>query len=174
MSSTRPNLTQPHLSLDEKSFQGLLAAAFTIQEHNDRRRLAQRDQRQNQIETQIETKTESIPEPESRSLCPQCGARKPSEESLCGNCGMDELRPGERLQRNWASMWLMSQEQGLWPERSADTAGAIETSREATNEDGPQFRAKHPNREQVANPVTASNFLALPVAKKAGERIVLQ
>jgi hypothetical protein len=33
-----------------------------------------------------------------------------------------ELRPGERLQHNWASMWMMSQERGLWPERSAEVA----------------------------------------------------
>jgi hypothetical protein len=31
------------------------------------------------------------------------------------------FRPGERLQHNWASMWLMSQEQGLFPERSDET-----------------------------------------------------
>ena len=34
--------------------------------------------------------------------------------------GAEEFRPGERLQRNWASMWLMSQERGLWPERSGE------------------------------------------------------
>src|SRR5450755_465547 len=151
MSSTRPNLTQPHLSLDEQSFQGLLAAAFTIQDHNDRRRQARQEA----------PKIESIPGPESRSLCPQCGAQKASEESRCGSCGLDELRPGERLQRNWASMWLMSQEQGLWPERSADSAGKIERV-EGAHEDGPQFPAKRPNREQAVSAVTASNFLALP------------
>jgi hypothetical protein len=38
MSLTRPNLKRPHPTLDEPSFQGLLSAAFTIQEHNDQLR----------------------------------------------------------------------------------------------------------------------------------------
>lgn len=130
MSATRPNLTQPHLTLDEQSFQGLLSAAFTIQEHNDRRKQAR----------QTTEEAESRREPESQNVCPHCGAQKPADESRCGNCGSDELRPGERLQRNWASMWLMSQEQGLWPERSPE-------SDEATQLTGP-------------------NYLALPIAKK--------
>lgn len=162
MSSTQPNLTQPHLSLDEQSFQGLLAAAFTIQEHNDRRKQARQE----------EARTQSVPEPESRSLCPRCGAQKTSEESDCDSCGVDELRPGERLQRNWASMWLMSQEQGLWPERSADSAGTIGRV-EGAHEDVPQFFAAQPNREPVERAVTASNFLALPSAKKTGKEPTL-
>src|ERR1700732_215563 len=102
MASNRPNLT-----LDEQSFEGLLSAAFTIQEHNDRLKQAQ----------------PAPAEPEPHSICPHCGAPKPAaampaEGSRCASCGLDELRPGERLQRNWASMWLMSQEQRLWPERS--------------------------------------------------------
>src|SRR5208337_5573443 len=59
-------------------------------------------------------------EPDANSVCPHCGALKPAEGSRCESCGLDEFRPGERMQRNWASMWLMSQEQGLWPERSSD------------------------------------------------------
>src|SRR5208337_2213862 len=70
MPSNRPNLT-----LDEQSFQGLLSAAFIIQEHNDR----------------------------------QKQARQAQAESEGGSRGLDGLRPGERLQHNWASMWLMSQ-----------------------------------------------------------------
>ncbi|HKM46881.1 MAG TPA: hypothetical protein VJX69_04810 [Terriglobales bacterium] len=81
MPSSRPNLT-----LDERSFEGLLSAAFIIQEHNDRQKQA----RQARAEAQGESS------------------------------GADEFRPGERLQRNWASMWLMSQERGLWPERSGE------------------------------------------------------
>jgi len=79
MSSSRPNLT-----LDEQSFQGLLSAAFIIQEHNDRKKQTR----------PVEAEGESS--------------------------GVDELRPGERLQRNWASMWQMSQERGFWPERSGE------------------------------------------------------
>src|SRR5512141_1461416 len=85
MPSSRPNLT-----LDERSFQGLLSAAFIIQEHNDRQKRAR--------QAQAEAKGEST--------------------------GADDLRPGERLQRNWASMWLMSQERGLWQERSGEPSEA--------------------------------------------------
>jgi hypothetical protein len=100
MPSHRANLT-----LDEKSFQGLLAAAFTIQEHNDRRKLAGRRE------------SNAAADPELGNICQHCGAPKAAEETHCPSCSLDEFRPGERLQRNWASMWLMSQEQGLWPER---------------------------------------------------------
>ncbi|MGA7631981.1 MAG: hypothetical protein WCB11_14545, partial [Terriglobales bacterium] len=41
MSTSRPSPTRLHLTLDEQSFQGLLSAAFTIQEHNDRRQQEQ-------------------------------------------------------------------------------------------------------------------------------------
>ena len=99
MPSNRPNLL-----LDEQSFQGLLAAAFTIQAHND------------QIKQARLTRTE----PEASSDFRQGSARKPAEEPQPDSSGQTEFRPGERMQRNWASMWLMSQEQGLWPERSSD------------------------------------------------------
>jgi hypothetical protein len=83
----------PKLSLDESAFEGLLSAAFTIQEHNDRQKRAhERD-----AGTAI-------------NLCPHCGAQKPSNASACDVCGLEEFRPGERLQRNWASMWLHSQD----------------------------------------------------------------
>ncbi len=95
MPSSRPNLT-----LDEQSFQGLLSAAFIVQEHNDR----------------------------------QKQARKAQADAQSESSGAEEFRPGERLQRNWASMWLMSQERGLWPERSGEI-------REA-----PQIAAAHSNR----------------------------
>jgi hypothetical protein len=101
MPSHRANLT-----LDEKSFQGLLAAAFTIQEHNDRRKQAGRRE------------SNAATGPEPGSICQHCGAAKAAEEARCPSCGLEEFRPGERMQRNWASMWLMSQEQGLWPEHS--------------------------------------------------------
>jgi len=92
MSSSRPKL-----KLDEQSFQDMLAAAFTIQEHNAKRKRA-------------------LP-PEQ--VCGQCGVPVKEDELLCGRCAGEGLRPGEQLQRKWASLWLMSQEQGLWPERSS-------------------------------------------------------
>jgi hypothetical protein len=93
MSSSRPKL-----KLDEQSFQDMLAAAFTIQEHNAKRKSA-------------------LP-PEH--VCGQCGVPVKEGELLCGRCAGEEPRPGEQLQRKWASLWLMSQEQGLWPERSTE------------------------------------------------------
>jgi hypothetical protein len=90
MSSSRPKMM-----LDEQSFQDMLAAAFTIQEHN-----AQRKRRLH-------------PEP----IC-QCGAPLKDGAVLCQQCtGGAGSRPGEELQRKWASLWMMSQEQGLWSER---------------------------------------------------------
>lgn len=102
MSSSRPKL-----KLDEQSFQDMLAAAFTIQEHNAKRKRALPPER----------------------VCGQCGAPFKEGELRCGRCAGEELRPGEQMQRKWASLWLMSQEQGLWPERSteAQTEGQEET-----------------------------------------------
>jgi hypothetical protein len=114
MPSDRTNLT-----LDEQSFQGLLAAAFTIQEHNDRRNPTRLAATQTKAEL-----PEFPPGPKAvvkaDKICPHCGTPKADEKLPCEKCGQDEFRPGERLQRNWASMWLMSQEQGAWPERSEE------------------------------------------------------
>lgn len=94
------------LKLDEQSFQDLLAAAYTIQEHNAKRKRG----------------------PEAPRVCCHCGAPVKDGELLCGACGVEQFRPGERLQRNWASLWLMSQRQGLWPERSGrEGDAALET-----------------------------------------------
>ncbi len=134
MPSNRPNLT-----MDEQSFQSLLSAAFTIQEHNDHRkqvRLTQAD-------------LEACLEPEAHNVCPHCGAPKRAEGSRCQSCGLDEFRPGERLQHNWASMWLMSQEQGLWPERSPEAGEAAQPLRQGTQqEDVPPFAPKRQPRAQ--------------------------
>jgi hypothetical protein len=83
----------PNLTLDERAFEGLLSAAFTIQEHNDRQKRAHESDASTAI-----------------NVCPHCGAQKSSNASPCGVCGLDEFRRGERLQRNWASMWLHSQD----------------------------------------------------------------
>src|SRR5271167_4524342 len=129
MPTHQPNLTRSPLTLDQQSFQELLSAAFTIQEHNDRKKQA----RETEVE-QSSVEAEVRAEPEATTVCNQCGALKPVAESHCPSCS-DELRPGERLQRNWASMWLMSQEQGLWPERSVN---ALEVAkREAAAKDSP-------------------------------------
>jgi hypothetical protein len=121
MPSSRPNLT-----LDERSFQGLLSAAFIIQEHNDRRKQA----RQAEAETEGESN------------------------------GAEGFRPGERLQRSWASMWLMSQEQGLWPERSGEI-------REGPARDGPLLHAKMTKErtDSIHDPERGGPVLAEPAAQ---------
>jgi hypothetical protein len=95
MPSSRRNLT-----LNEQSFQELLSAAFIIQEHNEQRK------RTRQAPAEAEGK--------------RVGRGGDGAHSESG--GMDELRPGELLQHKWASMWRMSQERGLRPERSAEVA----------------------------------------------------
>ena len=82
--------------LDEQSFQDMLEAAYTIQEHNAKRRRALQ------------------PQP----ACSRCGEPVVEGERLCRKCAGEEPRPGEKLQQKWASMWMMGQEQGLWPEPS--------------------------------------------------------
>ncbi|HLX86054.1 MAG TPA: hypothetical protein VKR59_19295 [Terriglobales bacterium] len=112
------------LSMDEQSFQGLLSAAFIIQEHNDRRK---REQVETERESGIEPfGLEAASETVSPQVCSSCGSPKTDGDgALCATCAAEPLRPGERLQRNWASMWLMSQGQSLWaesPQESLDDA----------------------------------------------------
>jgi len=154
----------PNLTLDEQSFQGLLAAAFTIQQHNARLQQA----RQPQAEPESHVEPESNSEMGAIPVCPQCGAPKPADAPNCQSCGVDELRPGERLQHNWASMWLMSQEHGLWPDRPP--ARRDVPSREGAQEDVPPLEAKRQPRAQTAPEFAASNCLALPVARKESAR----
>jgi ribosomal protein L40E len=152
MPSNRPNLT-----LDEQSFQELLSAAFTIQEHNDYLRQAQPAQ----------AEPEAHSEPEAQSVCQHCGAPKPTDASLCPNCGLDEFRPGERMQRKWASMWLMSQEQVLWPERSPET-------RDATQKDVlPRAAERTPLTHSVSDP-GSSGLFDLPVPGAAAKKTIAQ
>jgi ribosomal protein L40E len=144
MPSNRPNLT-----LDAQAFQDLLSAAFTIQEHNEHLRQLHPPQ----------AEPEAHSEPEAQSVCQQCGAPKPTDATRCQNCGSDEFRPGERMQRKWASMWLMSQEQDLWPERAPETPDA--TRKEVP----PRASERTPLTDSASDP-TSSGLLALPVAKE--------
>jgi hypothetical protein len=105
MSSDRAKLV-----LDEQSFQGLLAAAFTIQEHNARMNSAEPSSPPADVPRQKEA---APPEAQSApSTCNQCGTPLPAANASCPNCAVPSFRQGERLQRNWASLWQMSQEQG--------------------------------------------------------------
>jgi hypothetical protein len=103
-------LTRPKLQLDEQSFQGLLAAAFTIQEHADILRQV----------TQVSPKVDPKLEVEAPKLCPHCAAPLNNDQSRCAQCGLEEFRPGERMQRRFASLWEMSQEHGVRQERPPD------------------------------------------------------
>jgi ribosomal protein L40E len=139
MSSNRPNLM-----LDEQSFQGLLAAAFTIQEHNDRIR-------QNR-ETASESAARSTTE--ATGTCPRCGAPKPAEAQRCQICSLDDFRPGERLQHNWASMWMMGQKQGLWPDHPPQvgkTTAEVGQAASRIREDTEQLVSRAAERESLTD-----------------------
>lgn len=145
-----------NLTLDEQFFQSVLSAAFTIQEHNDRRKLArQTPARQTQAE------------PEADRLCEHCGALIPADASRCGSCGQDEFHPGERMQPNWASMWPMSQEQTLWPQRSPEI-------REGPRTGVPPLDAERTPRAQAPPDSVGPSFLVLPVAKEAAKETIRQ
>ena len=109
MSPNRPNLI-----LDEQSFEGLLSAAFIIQEHNDHIKQAR--------QTKASGESRHLP---TNIVCRHCGAVKTSAGSHCQSCGLEDFRPGERLQRNWASMWLRSQYQVQGQEHPLVTDDAI-------------------------------------------------
>ena len=101
MSSPRPKIV-----LDEQSFQGLLAAAFTIQDYLDRDAVDWSD-----------LPSEPPPaRPRPPKLCAQCGLPLAKEGAPCAACGAEPLRAGEHLQQLWASMWQVSQERGLAPQ----------------------------------------------------------
>src|SRR5260370_1018637 len=150
MLSNRSNLI-----LDEQTFQGLLSAAFTIQEHNDWQKLArQTPARQTQAEP------EAHPEPKADRLCQHCGAPMPAEASRCGNCGLDAFRRAESMQPNWASMWLMSQEHGLWPECPPEIG------------EGARKAVKPPAAKRTSQDFASNGFLASPVTKEDAKETV--
>ena len=141
MSSTRSKL-----QLDEQSFQGLLAAAFTIQEHADL------------LKSVKEVTSKVAPEPEAAAprLCRHCSAPLKKDESRCGQCGLEEFRPGERMQRKFASLWEMSQEHGVHQERSPQqneesvlelASSGLSTLSEAGSQ-SPDPRTSHHDAEQ--------------------------
>ena len=120
------------LVLDEQSFQGLLAAAFTIQEHNARMNSGDpldggtdAPAPPNADPPQVKTSPPAIPTSDEvkakppqvsaspLSNCRDCGGPLPSADANCPNCNVPNFRPGERLQRNWASLWQMGKEQGF-------------------------------------------------------------
>jgi len=143
--------TGSKLKLDEQSFQGLLAAAFTIQEHNAKRKRTAADVSQVSAET----------EP-SVSRCPRCTSPLKDEDSICEHCGYDPVRPGERMQRKYASLWEMSQEQGV----RRDPAKREESEAKALPP-APETPAEVPaveNREEIRILDVPENSRALEVS----------
>lgn len=149
MPSNRHNLI-----LDEEAFQGLLAAAFIVQEYSDRQKNdPQKYDRLEWARQQLEAHG-ARPPATSGGVCLQCGTRKPDGESLCQSCGRDELRPGERLQHNWASMWLISKEHDpgtLPPPRAASDEANGEAMDEMTD-DRTENYISHEDLDLVRSP----------------------
>lgn len=141
--STPMSPTRPKLKLDEQSFQDMLGAAFTIQEHNAQRKRA-------------------LQPPEH--VCAQCGALLKDGALLCERCTEEAPRPGEDLQRKWASLWLMSQEQGLWTDRSSAPEPEIKTDAPAETKSGEVPTLHFPDFPQTIElPVPSLPVPSLPV-----------
>ncbi len=122
--------TRPKLILDEESFQGLLAAAFTIQQYNQREggidaalsaelnatlgaaapapKNGGAAHATGTVEREREEQTPA--EPSVTSLPERCGSALLPWGDSCSVCEAETFRPGERLQRTWATMWSISQE----------------------------------------------------------------
>lgn len=97
--------TPSRLKLDQQTFEGLLAAAYTVQAHNDR----QKRSREAAVAPESAPAFTKVVE----AFCPQCAAPLKDGESQCPQCGSDQFRPGERMQSKYASMWEMIQEQNV-------------------------------------------------------------
>ena len=120
--------TRSKLILDEDSFQGLLAAAFTIQQYNDREggidaalsaelnavigsASVKEDSGTKSTDLCADNLGKGVP-PASVEHTPEWTVPLPAKGVPGQVLDADTLRPGERLQRTWATMWSMSQEQG--------------------------------------------------------------
>src|SRR5260370_41196694 len=145
------------LKFDEQFFQSVLSAAFTIQEHNDRGKLAgQTPARQTQADPK------ALPETGADRLCEHCGAVMPADALRCGSCGPEEFCPGERMQPNWASMWLMNQEPSLSPQGSPEL-------REGPPTGVPPLDFEHATLAQAPDASADPSFLFLPAARAAAK-----
>jgi hypothetical protein len=157
MPSNRPNLT-----LDQQFFQELLSAAYTIQQHNDQLDRNEEEGNPENLTQLVQKASESASETQPTCVCQRCGAAKAAEDAPCEQCGPEQFRPGERMQRKWASMWLMSQQQGLWPESSANDIDQL-----ASNEH-PALEMKRRPRTATTNDLAASGILSAPVENEVG------
>jgi hypothetical protein len=103
---------RPKLQLDEQSFQGLLSAAFTIQEHADLLKQV----------TQVPPKVAREAEAEPPRVCRHCAAPLKEGESRCSQCDREEFRPGEGMQWKFPSLWEMSQEHSVRQEHPPEAS----------------------------------------------------
>jgi len=69
------------------------------------------------------------------------------------------------MQPNWASMWLMSQEQSLWPQRSPEI-------REGPRAAVPPLDAERKALAQAPRDSAGPSFLVLPVTKEAAKETI--
>jgi len=151
--------TRPKLILDEDSFQGLLAAAFTIQQYNDReggidaalsaelnaslgskiapaRKLEEAGSAVGISEAEVPSEVEKEEIGESAvPCCRHCGLPLRDAGTPCPICEAEAFRPGERLQRTWATMWEMSLEQGGIPGQIAPTKASEQATDAAAKAD---------------------------------------
>jgi GAF domain-containing protein len=146
-------------SSDEQFFQSVLAAAFTIQEHNERQKLVPQA-----LARQTQAEPEARLEPGADRLCSHCGAVMSADISRCGSCGVEETDSIERMPSNWASKWLMSQEQSMWPLHPPEAHEGPRTS-------VPPRDVERKPQDQAPRDSARPTFLVPPVAKAAKETI---
>ncbi len=78
------------------------------------------------------------------------------------------------MQRKWASMWLMSQEQGLWPVRSAEPGEAAREVRESTQKTIAPLEPARPPLFHSLNDSAGNDLLALPLTQDVADQTVPQ
>ncbi len=154
MPSNRPNLI-----LDEQAFQDLLSAAFTIQEHGDLLKQVRPAEIKSQVHSDVRSEADA-----NTTFCQHCGVVKRASEPRCGNCGLDEFRPGERMQRKWASMWQMSQDQGVLSERPVELGGVPREIPESLQRAVPAAETERRGLAHSARDSADKGFLAASVA----------
>jgi hypothetical protein len=148
---------RPKLQLDEQSFQGLLAAAYTIQEHGDLLKQVSKAGR----------KDDQEPGAEAPSVCRNCAAPLKEGESRCGRCGWEEFRPGERTQRKLAALWARSQQQGVREEHpregSEESVQELARSGPAVLPEAADQSAETGATHQAAPPIETNWETDLPI-----------
>jgi TonB family protein len=152
LSDTMPS-NRPNLELDEQSFQNLLSAAFTIQEHYNGRISAR--------PTLTEPQANTDPDVERR--CQDCGALIPAHALRCEICDLNEFRPGERVQPDWAKMLLENQQQGLGLEC------AFEGGDDGRNLVKPSAADGRPLRIQEVQDFASHGSLASPITPEVAK-----